>query len=65
MNDRTNDSSMVSASPNRLLNRSSQQSNPAKKLKVTHTNGIRPASQEGNSTVRSSFISEKISSSSF
>ncbi|CAF0880304.1 unnamed protein product [Adineta steineri] len=55
-------SSIMSASPNRLLNihqtkisRPAQQQNLAKKLKVNHMNGVRPtSSQEGNSTVRSS-----------
>jgi len=54
-------SSSMMASPNRLLNlhapklsRPSQQQNLAKKLKVNHTNGVRPTSHEGNSTVRSS-----------
>jgi hypothetical protein len=53
-------SSMMLASPNRLLNlhppklsRPSQQQNLAKKMKVNHMNGVRPTSQEGNSTVRS------------
>ena len=53
---------MISANPHRLLNlhtskanRPAEQQTPAKKLKVTHTNGLRPTtSQEGNSTVRSS-----------
>jgi hypothetical protein len=56
----TNSSSTMLASPNRLLNihppklsRPSQQQNLAKKMKVNHMNGVRPTSQEGNSTVRS------------
>ncbi len=62
--DRTNNnSSMIVASPNRLLNlhptkltRTSQQQNLAKKLKITHTNGVRTTTtHEGNSTVRSLF----------
>ncbi len=53
-------SSMMLASPNRLLNlhppklsRPLQQQNLAKKMKVNHMNGVRPTSHEGNSTVRS------------
>jgi methyl-CpG-binding domain protein 2 len=54
-------SSMMLASPNRLLNlhppklsRTSQQQNLSKKMKISHMNGVRPTSQEGNLTVRSS-----------
>jgi len=56
-----NTNSMMLASPNRLLNihppklsRPSQQQNLSKKMKVSHMNGVRPTSNEGNSTVRSS-----------
>ncbi len=53
-----NDSSILSASPNRLLNintsKLNRQQNLTKKFKVNHTNGLRPTSQEGNSTIRSS-----------
>jgi methyl-CpG-binding domain protein 2 len=61
-NSLSSSSSTMLASPNRLLNihapklsrPSQQQQNPSKKLKVNHMNGVRPASNEGNSTVRSS-----------
>ncbi len=61
-------SSMMLASPNRLLNlhppklsRTSQQQNLSKKMKISHMNGVRPTSQEGNLTVRSSlFLLNKI-----
>lgn len=53
--------SIMSNSPNRLLNiqsnklrQTSQPQNPAKKLKVNHTNGIRSTlGQESHSIVRS------------
>jgi hypothetical protein len=64
--DRTTNSSssIMSASPNRLLNihstklsrPSTQQQNLSKKLKINHMNGVRPTSHEGNSTVRSSLV---------
>lgn len=61
-----NTNSMMSASPNRLLNLhlpklsrpSSQQQNLAKKMKTNHINGARPTTQEGTSTVRSLFINK-------
>jgi len=56
-------SSMMLASPNRLLNlhpsklsRPSQQQNLSKKMKINHMNGVRPTSHEGTSTVRSSLL---------
>ncbi|CAF2870337.1 unnamed protein product [Rotaria sp. Silwood2] len=54
-------SSTMLSSPNRLLNthapklsRPSHQQNLAKKMKVSHVNGVRPTSHEGSSAVRSS-----------
>ncbi|CAF2360170.1 unnamed protein product [Rotaria sp. Silwood2] len=53
-------SSTMLSSPNRLLNthapklsRPSHQQNLAKKMKVSHVNGVRPTSHEGSSAVRS------------
>ncbi|CAF4303343.1 unnamed protein product [Rotaria sp. Silwood2] len=52
-------SSTMLSSPNRLLNthapklsRPSHQQNLAKKMKVSHVNGVRPTSHEGSSAVR-------------
>jgi hypothetical protein len=65
-------SSMMLASPNRLLNihppklsRPSQQQSLSKKMKVNHTNGVRPTSHEGNSTIRSELIDFNLVKTSF
>jgi hypothetical protein len=69
LTDRNNNSSMVLSSPNRLLNlhpaklnRTSQQQNLSKKLKVNHTNGGRSTSNEGHTTVRSRLFAIAFSS---
>ena len=67
MYDPSSNSSLMSASPNRLLNlhssklsRSSQQQNLAKKLKVNHTNGLKGTTHEGSSTIRSASIFDHV-----
>jgi hypothetical protein len=59
----SNSTRSLNINPSKLT-RTLQPDNSAKKLKINHTNGIKPTT-DGNSTVRSLFENKKTSISSF